>query len=181
MQASPNPFFGARTPKTHTVPVNIKDDFNPFKHNKVVKANEVRAYGTVLGQPPKHTDYSLQRQRGPTMANDMRYCFLYPTVLPNIRHTWLNLVRRPFLPHRMRKIRRNKLQLVAMFMHLTLTLIPDKFVFYSALLTCCRLLTSVTAYDAWNASTWTTWCLHAWTVYATHALPTRYATSKWST
>jgi hypothetical protein len=38
--ATPNPFFGARTPKKST-PVNVKDDFNPFKHNKVVDANQV--------------------------------------------------------------------------------------------------------------------------------------------
>jgi hypothetical protein len=35
--ATPNPFFGPR-PIKKGPPVNIKDDFNPFKHNKVVDA-----------------------------------------------------------------------------------------------------------------------------------------------
>ena len=36
----PNPFFGARPIKKST-PVHVKDDFNPFKHNKVVDASQV--------------------------------------------------------------------------------------------------------------------------------------------
>jgi hypothetical protein len=39
---TPNPFFGARPIKKST-PVHVKDDFNPFKHNKVVDASHVCA------------------------------------------------------------------------------------------------------------------------------------------
>ncbi|KAI0342847.1 hypothetical protein BDW22DRAFT_1329878 [Trametopsis cervina] len=38
----PNPFFGTRTPKRGP-PVHIKDDFNPFKYNKVAEASQVQA------------------------------------------------------------------------------------------------------------------------------------------
>ena len=40
---TPNPFFGNRPIKKGT-PVNVKDDFNPFKHNKVANAKEVGAW-----------------------------------------------------------------------------------------------------------------------------------------
>jgi len=39
---TPNPFFGTRSIKKST-PVHVKDDFNPFKHNKVVDASHVCA------------------------------------------------------------------------------------------------------------------------------------------
>lgn len=45
--ATPNPFFGARIPKKST-PVNVKDDFNPFKHNKVVDASQVGMLGSRI-------------------------------------------------------------------------------------------------------------------------------------
>ncbi|RXW25542.1 hypothetical protein EST38_g319 [Candolleomyces aberdarensis] len=63
--ATPNPFFGARTPKKSN-PVNVKDDFNPFKHNKVADASQVAAMWPFNGkrymqlypppphQPPQH-------------------------------------------------------------------------------------------------------------------------------
>ncbi|KZT00786.1 uncharacterized protein LAESUDRAFT_665282 [Laetiporus sulphureus 93-53] len=41
-QGPPNPFFGTRIPKK-APPVHIKDDFNPFKYNKVVDAAQVGA------------------------------------------------------------------------------------------------------------------------------------------
>lgn len=37
---TPNPFFGSR-PIKKGPPVNIKDDFNPFKHNKVADASQI--------------------------------------------------------------------------------------------------------------------------------------------
>jgi hypothetical protein len=37
---TPNPFFGTR-PIKKSAPVHVKDDFNPFKHNKVVDASQV--------------------------------------------------------------------------------------------------------------------------------------------
>lgn len=37
-----NPFFGTR-PFKKSPPANIKDDFNPFKQNKVGEANQVCA------------------------------------------------------------------------------------------------------------------------------------------
>ncbi|KAJ3876489.1 hypothetical protein F5051DRAFT_411285 [Lentinula edodes] len=39
---TPNPFFGTRLIKKGP-PVNVKDDFNPFKHNKVVDASTIAA------------------------------------------------------------------------------------------------------------------------------------------
>lgn len=53
--STPNPFFGPRIIKKNT-PVHVKDDFNPFKHNKVAEATSVGAYlpafhfaGTLTG------------------------------------------------------------------------------------------------------------------------------------
>ncbi|KIM84875.1 hypothetical protein PILCRDRAFT_779165 [Piloderma croceum F 1598] len=67
---TPNPFFGARAIKKGT-PVNIKDDFNPFKHNKVVEANQVAAIWPYSGKryiqlfpPPPHNP----PQQSPHMA-----------------------------------------------------------------------------------------------------------------
>ncbi|KAI0787704.1 hypothetical protein C8Q74DRAFT_1366536 [Fomes fomentarius] len=39
-QGPPNPFFGTRVIKK-TPPVHVKDDFNPFKHHKVIEAAQV--------------------------------------------------------------------------------------------------------------------------------------------
>ena len=41
-QGPPNPFFGTRVIKK-TPPVHVKDDFNPFKHHKVIEAAQVGA------------------------------------------------------------------------------------------------------------------------------------------
>ncbi|KAI0078797.1 hypothetical protein K474DRAFT_1706190 [Panus rudis PR-1116 ss-1] len=38
---TPNPFFGTTRPNKKNVPVSIKEDFNPFKHNKVAEASQV--------------------------------------------------------------------------------------------------------------------------------------------
>ncbi|KAF8910612.1 hypothetical protein CPB84DRAFT_1930138 [Gymnopilus junonius] len=58
--ATPNPFFGTRSLKKST-PVHVKDDFNPFKHNKVVEASQVSAIWPYSGKrylqmfpPPTH-------------------------------------------------------------------------------------------------------------------------------
>jgi hypothetical protein len=62
-----NPFFGTRVIKK--TPVNIKDDFNPFKHSKVVDASHISAswpyngkrymqmYPTPQHQPPQHSPH----------------------------------------------------------------------------------------------------------------------------
>ncbi|KII90025.1 hypothetical protein PLICRDRAFT_29180 [Plicaturopsis crispa FD-325 SS-3] len=47
--STPNPFFGTRVIKKNT-PVHIKDDFNPFKHNKVVEAGQVSAIWPYSGK-----------------------------------------------------------------------------------------------------------------------------------
>ncbi|KDR76155.1 hypothetical protein GALMADRAFT_139891 [Galerina marginata CBS 339.88] len=47
--ATPNPFFGTRPIKKST-PVHVKDDFNPFKHNKVVDASQVAALWPYSGK-----------------------------------------------------------------------------------------------------------------------------------
>ncbi|TBU26223.1 LsmAD domain-containing protein [Dichomitus squalens] len=41
-QGPPNPFFGTRVIKK-SPPVHVKDDFNPFKHHKVIEAAQVGA------------------------------------------------------------------------------------------------------------------------------------------
>jgi len=63
-ETAPNPFFGTR-PIKKSPPVNIKDDFNPFKHNKIVEATQVsglwpyngKRYAQMFPQPqhqPQH-------------------------------------------------------------------------------------------------------------------------------
>ncbi|TEB33401.1 hypothetical protein FA13DRAFT_1754073 [Coprinellus micaceus] len=76
--ATPNPFFGPRVLKKGT-PVNVKDDFNPFKHNKVVDASQVAALWPYNGkrylaqyplpphQPPQHAPHAP----GPVVASPM--------------------------------------------------------------------------------------------------------------
>ncbi|PPQ94475.1 hypothetical protein CVT25_001108 [Psilocybe cyanescens] len=46
---TPNPFFGTRPIKKST-PVHVKDDFNPFKHNKVADASQVAALWPYSGK-----------------------------------------------------------------------------------------------------------------------------------
>ncbi|KAJ7274423.1 hypothetical protein B0H12DRAFT_1228157 [Mycena haematopus] len=46
---TPNPFFGTRPIKKNTA-AHIKDDFNPFKHNKVVEASQVSAMWPYNGK-----------------------------------------------------------------------------------------------------------------------------------
>ncbi|KAF9479600.1 hypothetical protein BDN70DRAFT_932406 [Pholiota conissans] len=46
---APNPFFGTRLVKKSTL-VHLKDDFNPFKHNKVVDASQVSAVWPYNGK-----------------------------------------------------------------------------------------------------------------------------------
>ncbi|KAH9949939.1 hypothetical protein B0H21DRAFT_725331 [Amylocystis lapponica] len=70
-QGPPNPFFGTRVTKKGPPLVNIKDDFNPFKYNKVVKASEVSAswpfngkrYMQMFPPPP-----APPQQQSPHMA-----------------------------------------------------------------------------------------------------------------
>ncbi|TFK75248.1 hypothetical protein BDN72DRAFT_955246 [Pluteus cervinus] len=57
---SSNAFFGTKPIKKNT-PVNIKDDFNPFKHNKVPEASQISAMWPYSGKrymhmfpPPSH-------------------------------------------------------------------------------------------------------------------------------
>ncbi|KAK7033100.1 LsmAD domain-containing protein [Favolaschia claudopus] len=47
--STPNPFFGTRPLKKNTA-AHIKDDFNPFKHNKVVEASQVSAMWPYNGK-----------------------------------------------------------------------------------------------------------------------------------
>ncbi|KAL0955014.1 hypothetical protein HGRIS_003935 [Hohenbuehelia grisea] len=68
--ASPNPFFGTRQIKKGA-PVHIKDDFNPFKHNKVAEASTIAAIWPYNGKrymqmfhPPPHPP----QQQSPHMA-----------------------------------------------------------------------------------------------------------------
>ncbi|KAJ7756399.1 hypothetical protein DFH07DRAFT_477591 [Mycena maculata] len=69
--SAPNPFFGTRPIKKNTA-AHIKDDFNPFKHNKVVEAAQVSAmwpyngkrYMLMFPQPQQHQP---QPQHSPHM------------------------------------------------------------------------------------------------------------------
>ncbi|KAF9533809.1 hypothetical protein CPB83DRAFT_844552 [Crepidotus variabilis] len=69
----PNPFFGARPIKKGT-PVHVKDDFNPFKHNKVVEASQVSALWPYSGKrymqafPPIHPPTQQPHQPMPQPA-----------------------------------------------------------------------------------------------------------------
>jgi hypothetical protein len=47
--AAPHPFFGARSIKK-SAPVNVKDDFNPFKHGKVADASQVGSMWPYTGK-----------------------------------------------------------------------------------------------------------------------------------
>lgn len=75
---TPNPFFGHRIIKKST-PVNVKDDFNPFKHNKVVDASAVAAmwpyngkrYMTLYPPPPPHQPIQHPPHMPPVMTSPM--------------------------------------------------------------------------------------------------------------
>ncbi|RDB26295.1 Uncharacterized protein C21B10.03c [Hypsizygus marmoreus] len=67
----PNPFFGTR-PIKKSPPVNIKDDFNPFKHNKFVEPTQVSAVWPYNGKryslmfpPPQHQPQHQQPHMPP--------------------------------------------------------------------------------------------------------------------
>jgi len=67
--SKPNPFFGTQVPKK--APVHIKDDFNPFKYNKVAEASAVSAMWPYNGKRYVHM-FPLQntpaQQQSPHMA-----------------------------------------------------------------------------------------------------------------
>lgn len=66
-ETAPNPFFGTR-PIKRSPPVNIKDDFNPFKHGKVSEPSQVSAlwpyngkrYALMFPQPPHQQQHQQQ-------------------------------------------------------------------------------------------------------------------------
>lgn len=68
---TPNPFFGNRVIKKGT-PIHVKDEFNPFKHNKINKSSEVsqmwpysgKRYMTMFPTP----SHQPQQQHSPHMA-----------------------------------------------------------------------------------------------------------------
>ncbi|KAJ7127004.1 hypothetical protein C8R44DRAFT_701925 [Mycena epipterygia] len=69
--AAPNPFFGTRPIKKNTA-AHIKDDFNPFKHNKVVEAAQVSAMWPYNGKRymlmfPQPQQQHQQQQHSPHM------------------------------------------------------------------------------------------------------------------
>ncbi|KAF9223412.1 hypothetical protein BS17DRAFT_754452 [Gyrodon lividus] len=57
---TPNPFFGTRVIKKAAV--HVKDDFNPFKHNKVVDANNITAMWPYNGKRYMHMFPPLPHQ-----------------------------------------------------------------------------------------------------------------------
>lgn len=69
-QGTPNPFFGNRVIKKGT-PIHVKDEFNPFKHNKINKAAEVCEL-TLLPMSKSYVllrPHSFQRKCGRTVAS----------------------------------------------------------------------------------------------------------------
>lgn len=46
----PNPFYGARAPTKKGVSVHLKEDFNPFRHSKVVDASQVSSIWPYNGK-----------------------------------------------------------------------------------------------------------------------------------
>ncbi|KAJ7707722.1 hypothetical protein B0H17DRAFT_917768 [Mycena rosella] len=70
--AAPNPFFGTRPIKKNAA-AHIKDDFNPFKHNKVVEASQVSAMWPYNGKrymlmfPQPQQQHQQQQQHSPHM------------------------------------------------------------------------------------------------------------------
>ncbi|KAG8861265.1 hypothetical protein FRB91_009176 [Serendipita sp. 411] len=46
----PNPFYGARVPTKKGVSVHIKEDFNPFRHTKVVDASQISSIWPYNGK-----------------------------------------------------------------------------------------------------------------------------------
>ncbi|KAJ7035042.1 hypothetical protein C8F04DRAFT_1099897 [Mycena alexandri] len=70
--SAPNPFFGTRPIKKNTA-AHIKDDFNPFKHNKVVEASQVSAMWPYNGKrymimfPHQPQQQHPQQQHSPHM------------------------------------------------------------------------------------------------------------------
>ncbi|KAF7312280.1 LsmAD domain-containing protein [Mycena indigotica] len=76
---APNPFFGSRPIKKNTA-AHIKDDFNPFKHNKVAEAAQVSAMWPYNGkrymlmfpqQPPQPHPHQPPPQMPPPNAAPM--------------------------------------------------------------------------------------------------------------
>ncbi|KAH7884723.1 hypothetical protein F5I97DRAFT_1491510 [Phlebopus sp. FC_14] len=57
---TPNPFFGSKVIKKGTV--HVKDDFNPFKYNKVVEASSITATWPYSGKRYIHMFPPLQHQ-----------------------------------------------------------------------------------------------------------------------
>ncbi|KAI8980172.1 hypothetical protein BD414DRAFT_516611 [Trametes punicea] len=69
-QGPPNPFFGPRLPK-RSPPVHIKDDFNPFKHHKVIEASQVAPTWPYSGKRYMQMFPPIQQQpqqQSPPMA-----------------------------------------------------------------------------------------------------------------
>ncbi|KAG6813919.1 hypothetical protein H0H92_005768 [Tricholoma furcatifolium] len=70
-ETAPNPFFGAR-PIKKSPPVNIKDDFNPFKHGKIPEPSTINALWPYNGKrysqmfpPPQHPPHQQQPHNMP--------------------------------------------------------------------------------------------------------------------
>ncbi|KAF9048692.1 hypothetical protein BJ165DRAFT_1343003 [Panaeolus papilionaceus] len=74
---TPNAFFGNR-PIKKSAPAHVKDDFNPFKHNKVVDASQVSAMWPYSGKrymqmfpAPQHPPAQHPPHMGPPMPPPM--------------------------------------------------------------------------------------------------------------
>ncbi|KAH7930135.1 hypothetical protein BV22DRAFT_1001233 [Leucogyrophana mollusca] len=63
----PNPFFGPKVIKKGAV--HVKDDFNPFKHNKVVEASAITAMWPFNGKRYGSMFQALQHQAQPPPAH----------------------------------------------------------------------------------------------------------------
>ena len=183
MQA-PNPFFGRSIKKSP--PVHIKDDFNPFKHNKVVDASQVGMFSPpFLLRNSSIYIFIQQRRYGHTPASGIcSYSPLLNISLLNIRLIWLLPLLRPSHRPLMRKILQLRLQLhVVMFMLILLMVTPLKSVTRYYIYVNPRALTSLIsifiAHDAGHATSWSSGRVYACAVHAADALSSRHASSEW--
>jgi hypothetical protein len=147
--------------------VHIKDDFNPFKHNKVVEANQISACCTLVLMI--QSDGSLlQLLSGLTVASATCTCSLPCNT------------NRPSNP----SISRHPVRHLSHTLY-TKTVANNVFITTHTTLDRCAcpyflcgiFFKSRSAHDAWHGSS-TTWCICIDTVHATNGVPTRDATER---
>lgn len=147
--------------------VHIKDDFNPFKHNKVVEANQISTCCIFLLRI-QSDDSPLQLLSGLTVASATCICsLLCSTNRLSNPYTSRHPVRHPSHTLYTKTAANN----VFTTTHTT----PDRCA--CPCFPCRIFLISRSAHDARYGST-TTWCICINTIHATNGIPTRDATER---